>query len=155
MRKGYLFILIVLVLAIGTFGGFFFGKSNVFADTAFWSGIANGNVVSEETSIQPTPATILITPNSVGEAIYPSGMTFDLKDLQVGQETSLTLYVRNYTKKITNIYTIVEATPNIIVYTPLNNSHIYPNGWAQFVFQVKALAIGPCSINIRFAKSEY
>jgi hypothetical protein len=155
MNRKCVIVLVVLALVVGTLGGFFFSKSNVFANTAFWQGTANGNVVSEETSIQQIPTTILITPTSVGDAVYPSGITFDLKDLQIGQETSLTLYVRNYTKKITNVYTVVEATSNIDIYTPISNAHIYPNGWAQFVFQVKALTVGPCSVNIRFVESEY
>jgi hypothetical protein len=155
MKHKYIFLLIILALAVGTFGGFFFGKSNAFADTAFWSGIASGNVVSTDTIMEPAQELILISPESIGKAVYPNGMAFDLKELKVGEETSLVLYVRNNTKKITNIYTLVSASDNLNIQTPISNTRMYPNGWAQFVFQIKALSIGPCSMNIRFVKSEY
>lgn len=155
MNYKYTILLIVLALVAGTFGGFFFGKSNALADTAFWSGIASGNVVSTDTVMEPAQELILISPESIGKAVYPNGMAFDLKELKVGEETDLVLYVKNNTKKITNIYTLVSASDNLNVQVPISNTRMYPNGWTQFVFQIKALSIGPCSINIRFVKSEY
>jgi hypothetical protein len=147
-------IIIVIALCIGLFGGIFIEHTGVFADTAFWSGTANGNIVPVGTMIPQSPATLIIAPDAIGPITYPNGTVIDLKNLQVGQTTTVTLYVRNNTKKIVNVYPLVTSTPNIEVLIPISNSKMYPNGWTQFLFQVKALSIGNCSVCIKFAKND-
>ena len=145
--------LYIVILAVGICAGVLIDKANkVLADNMFWSGAVSGTVVTAD-SVTKSVTAVQVAPDSIDQAYYPIGQTFNLKDMQVGETTSVNLYVRNYTKKIVNVYPLVTATPNINVAIPMSNAKIYPNGWAQFVFQIKALAVGPCNISIGF-KSE-
>ena len=154
MKRKCTFLLILLALAVGSFGGFFAGKSKVLADTSFWTGTAAG-VIAPAGSIVQAPLPLLqVSQASTGSAYYDSGMKFDLQSLQPGEKTSLSLYVRNNGKKKVNVYPSVTNTPNVEINIPLSNSVLYPGGWAQFTFQVKATGIGPYKINIEFNRSE-
>lgn len=154
MRHKCVLLLILLALAVGTFGGFFAGKSKALADTSFWTGTAAG-VIAPAGSIVQAPLPLLqVSQASTGSAYYDSGMKFDLQSLQPGGKTSLSLYVRNNGKKKVNVYPSVTNTPNVEINIPLSNSVLYPGGWAQFVFQVKAIGIGPYKLNIEFNHSE-
>lgn len=148
-------VAVAVALCTGLVSGIQIGKASAFTDNTFWSGTAKGIIVEEGTVIDQVPDEMLfVTPYSVGQDYYPSGQEFDLKELQVGETTYLTLYVRNSTKKITNVYPVINKTDNLEVQIPLCNSYIYPNGWAQFVFIIKALEVGKYSINIGFKGDE-
>ena len=150
MNKKIVGLIAFFALCIGLICGSYIGKANVSASDTFWNGTAKGFIVEEDTIAQLPDEPFLVTPYSVGKECYASGTTFDLKDLQVGDVTYLTLYVRNNTKKITNVSTVITSTPNLEVNSPMKNSRIWPDGWTQFVFVIKAVDLGDCSINIGF-----
>jgi hypothetical protein len=140
------------MLCIGLAAGVAICKIPALADNSFWSGTANGQIVPIGTVV--APLTIMqVAPESVGQAVYPNGMQFDLKNLQPGQQTSLNLFVRNTTKKMVNVYPLISNTPNVDVQVPLSNSRMYPGQWTQFLFQIRALTPGPCSVKIEFAQN--
>jgi hypothetical protein len=147
-------LLIFLALVVGAFGGFFVNKSKALADTSFWTGTAKGMIAPAGTVIQSPLPVLQVSRDSTGNFYFDSGTMFDLKDLQPGQQTSLDLYVRNNGKKRINVYPSVTNTPNVEVITPLGNANLYPGGWAQFVFQVRAVDIGPYKVSIEFNRSE-
>ena len=144
--------LLLMVLAIGMVSGIFIGKSKVLADNTFWQGTANGVILDDGAVAQPLTPSIQIAPDSVGQSYYLPGQQFDLKSLKVGQTTTINLYVRNNTKAQVNVYPVITSTQNIEVQSPMSNSWLYPGGWAQFPFMIKALEIGQCSVSISFAR---
>jgi len=148
-------VAVTVALCIGLVSGIQIGKASAFTDNTFWSGTAKGIIVPKgDIAVQIPDEMLFVTPYSVGQDYYPSGKEFDLKELAVGETTYLTLYVRNSTKKITNVYPVINKTDNLDVQIPLCNSYIYPGGWTQFVFIIKALDVGKCSINIGFKGDE-
>jgi hypothetical protein len=144
--------MVLMALCIGMVSGIFIGKSKVMADNTFWQGTANGIILADGAVAQPITPIIQIAPDSVGLAYYLPGQQFDLKSLMVGQTTSINLYVRNNTKTQVNVYPVINPSPNIEVQSPMSNARLYPGGWAQFPFIIKATAIGPCSVGISFAR---
>ena len=154
MNRKCSILLIFLAMVIGAFGGFFINKSKVLADTSFWSGTAKGMIAPAGTIIQSPLPVLQVSRDSVGNFYFDSGTMFDLKDLQPGQQVSMELYVRNNSKKRINVYPAVTSTPNVTVQVPLGNANLYPGGWAQFIFQVKAVDIGPYKVSIEFNRSE-
>lgn len=154
-KRLFIIVAVIVALCIGLVSGIQIGKASAFTDNTFWSGTAKGIIVEEGTVVAQVPDEMLfVTPYSIGQDYYPSGQEFDLEELQVRGTTYLTLYVRNSTKKITNVYPVVTQTSNLEITTPLSNSFIYPGGWAQFVFVIKALEVGKYSINIGFKGDE-
>lgn len=143
-------LLAVAILCIGIGCGILLDKSKAFAEDTFWNGTANGMIVEQGELMEIPMPDIYVNSTSVGQDSYPTGATFELKNLQVGDLTYLTLYVHNNSKKITNIYPIITATKNIEVTSPLANCKTWPGGWVQFVFPIRALNIGQCSVNIGF-----
>ena len=150
MKRILVIAAIGLTLAVGLTSGFFIGRSKALADNIFWQGVVSGIVVTAGTDIPVSESAVVIAPDSVGKSFYLTGQQFDLKDLQMGKSTTLVLFARNNTKKIANVYPVITSSPNVEVQNPLGDAHIYPNGWAQFVFQIKAIATGPYSIHIGF-----
>jgi len=154
VKRSCITLLILLAVAVGAFSGFFLGKANVAADAAFWSGTAIGTIAPAGTIMQSPAPLIQVSDSSAGASFYNTGAQFDLDAMQPGQQTSLTLYVRNNSKKRVNVYPVINSTPNVEVYNPLGNANLYPGGWAQFVFQVKAVDIGPYTVKIDFLRCE-
>ena len=154
MNRKCSILLIFLAMVVGAFGGFTLTKSTVLADSSFWTGTAKGMIAPAGSIIQPVLPVLQVSRDSTGNYSLDSGTVFDLKDLQPGQQVSMELYVCNNSKKRINVYPAVTSTPNVTVQVPLGNANLYPGGWAQFIFQVKAVDIGPYKVSIEFNRSE-
>lgn len=154
MKRIHVITLVLLAVAISAMSGFFIGRSGVSADSAFWSGTAIGTIAPAGTIVQSPAPVIQVSDSSAGPSYYNTGTQFDLKAIQPGQQTSLTVYVRNNSKKHVNVYPSISSTPNVEVYNPLGNANLYPGGWAQFVFQIKAVDIGPYTVKVDFLRCE-
>lgn len=144
----------VTILFIGIGCGILLDKSKVFAEDTFWNGTANGMIMAQGELVETPMPDIYVNSSPMGRDYYPNGTTFELENLEVGEVTYLTLYVHNNSKKITNVYPIINATKNVEVTNPLSSSKTWPGGWAQFVFPIRALSIGQCSVNIGFAGND-
>lgn len=148
MKTQFIFLIAIFALCWGVFIGVCVTKAQ--ASDSFWSGTAKGMVVPIDTTIKSPEEPFLITPYSVGKECYNSGTVFDLKNLEIGQVTYLNLYVRNNSGKTANVYPVYLPSKNLEVSCPMGNSKMWPGGWTQFVFIIKAINLGECKINIGF-----
>ena len=154
IKKVVIVLLVGVAICISLTCGVFIGKNQADADNLFWSGTANGIISAKGSVVQVLDQSLKVSASSVGTTYYPNGTVFDLKNIEIGQSANVVLFVKNTTKEKVNVYPVITSSPNVEVQNPMGNSVIHPNGWAQFIFIVKAKDIGPCSVNIGFKSVE-